>query len=252
MQYPILNNEEIAELSKKGNIESLNRIIESNLRFVVYVVLTEFKGYTERFLFDLIQQGNVGLCLAARKFESDRGYTFLNYAAYYVRSYIKNFIDVHAPFFKMNSKNLIMRKNILKKFGMEYKNIEDIAVAFDIKTDKAKELLLQRETLSLNATNEHDEEFIGVIPADDDSSEDKIYRKELKNKLQSVLKKRLNKKELTIIEHRYGLNNKTCMTLSELSKKLGISGERIRQLEQKSLKELRRKSIIDGIINESN
>jgi len=252
-EYPDLTVEQERKLGKqiiKGNKEAINKLVRSNLKFVVYVVVNFYKDCEDNLFFDMIQQGNLGLCEAAIRFDYRHGYKFISYAGYYVKSYINSFLNNTLPFIKITSNDLSLRNKIIKYLSkLDYKyNDSEISELFNINKSKLKDILINRETISLNTPIfEESEDVLENTITDDYDIDNDIYYKEVKKNINNILKKYFDERTIKILEYRYGLNNKPELTLHEISKKLGISRERVRQIQDKALRILRQKAILPDI-----
>lgn len=245
--YPTITDKEekeLGQLIKDGDKKAIHRIIEGNLRFVVYVVVNNYKYCREEVFFDLIQQGNLGLCEAAEKFDYKRGCRFISYAVFYIKSYINNYLNSVLPFIRVTSNNLATRNKIMKylnktNFDYEKKNIAEM---FNIKEDKVEDIIRCREPISLNTPVCCDDEAeIEDLVGCDSDIEDKFYCKEMMQKVIDLIHKFFDERTIDILECRYGLNGSPPLTLQKISKKLKISRERVRQIQEKAIKILKRK-----------
>ena len=254
-QFPLLTREEEFKLAvtyrKYNDIEAAQKLITSNLRFVVKVAF-EYKSYGVK-LQDLIQEGNIGLMMAVKKFNPYKGYRFISYAIWWIRAYIQNFIIKTWSLVKIGTtqaqKKLFYKigkvRKALESDGADEKKYERLARDLDV----AKEDIIEMEQrmssrdLSLDAPFDEGQELthLDLLREDSLNQEEAIAQEEEKRirerEVQNAMK-RLNEKEVYVIKNRVMAEEP--LTLQEIGDHLKLSRERVRQIESEALKKLKK------------
>ena len=248
-KHPLLSPEEEKKLAigvKKGDKEALTQLIQGNLRFVVNVA-KNFMGWGVP-LTDLIAAGNLGLIEAAKRFDPDKDVKFISYAVWWIRQAIMQTIFQQTGAVRIPIKeSLFISKvkeayeKLKEKLGRE-PTIEEIVKEIDASPKKVKQALqIVRMPLSLDMPIGEDEDITLLdlmYKKGTDDVEKEVVEEELNKQLEGLMKV-LDEREKEIIKHRFGLEGEEPKTLNEIGEMLGISRERVRQLEKRALKKLR-------------
>jgi RNA polymerase primary sigma factor len=248
-QYPLIDRAEEGRLAKeirKGCEESLDKLVRSNLRFVVSVA----KKYQNQgvSLSDLINEGNLGLIRAAHKFDETKGIKFISYAVWWIRQAILQALAeqsriVRVPLNRAGTLHRIGKRSsvLLQELGRE-PTVGEIAEGMDISEDEvAKTMSISQSHLSLDAplTPGEDNRLLDYLPdTQNPGPDDETFERALSDSVEEVLGT-LKEREAKILRLYYGLDGTEPMTLEEIGGLLGITRERVRQIKEKALARLR-------------
>lgn len=245
-----------ATLAKSGDFEARQKMIEHNLRLVVSIA----KHYINRgvALLDMIEEGNLGLMHAIDKFEPERGFRFSTYATWWIRQSIERSImnqarTIRLPVHMVRELNQILRA----KYHLESQQrdgrdaaIEDIALLVDRPIDEVQDILaLSEHATSLDTPLDNDPQssLMDMLPGDSDDAPDlKAEHHELSILVRDWLSKLPDKQRLVIVR-RFGLDNDDPATLETLADEMGITRERVRQIQQEALIKLKRSFASRGV-----
>jgi RNA polymerase sigma-32 factor len=253
-RYPLLSREEEKRLAirykEKGDMEAAYRLITSNLRLVVKIALS-FQRHWMRNLMDLIQEGNIGLMQAVKKFDPYRGFKLSYYASFWIKAYIIKFIMDNWKLVKIGTTqaqrklffNLRKEKERLLSMGFEPRP-KLLAERLDVKESEVIEMdqRLGSWEVSLDAPikEDSDSDHQSFIPSDEVGADEQLVdyeRKELLKEKLASFKITLPEKERFIFDQR--LMAEDPMTLQEIGDIYGISRERVRQIQVRITKKIK-------------
>jgi RNA polymerase primary sigma factor len=239
---------ELAQKIKRGDEDALQKLVNGNLRFVVSVA----KNYQHRGLSlqDLVNEGNMGLIRAAKLFDETRGFKFISYAVWWIRQSILVAIAEHSRMVRLPV-NKISTINRINKASAEFEQAHD---RIPTESELAEILEMPEGKLKLNIRSNRKHISMDAPVGDDDNKsladlmEDKqgatpeqpLMHESLKNEIKRIINT-LPDSEQAVIRGFYGLNGQP-MTLLEISRQMNISRERVRQLRNKALRNLRKPS----------
>ncbi len=253
-RFDLLSAEEEYDLATRhlqdGDMSAAHKLVCANLRFVVKVA-NEYRGYGLRLL-DLVQEGNIGLMMAVRKFDPERGTRLITYAVWWIRAYIQSYVMRSWSMVKIGTTQ--MQKKLFFKLAQTRKalrnltgteEIEDIARELDVKEDVVVEMTQRmgsRDTsLDVELTEGEGYTLLGTLKDERASQEELLLaqeEKQINTERTSAALAELKPRERQIVEQRILADPP--ITLRELADEFGVSRERIRQIEQNALGKLRK------------
>ncbi len=240
---------QLAQKVKQGDQKALEKLVKANLRFVVSVA----KQYQNQGLSlpDLINEGNLGLIKAAKRFDETRGFKFISYAVWWIRQSILQALAeqsriIRLPLNQVGSLNKI--KKATSKLEQKFErapSAEEIAEKLEIpdyKIDAAKKITTRYISMDAPLTQDDETKFLDVFVSDDTPNTDDMLMKEsLAREIQRSLAT-LTKKERDVINLYYGIGMPHGLTLEEIGAKFDLTRERVRQIKEKAIRRLKHTS----------
>ena len=240
---------ELAIKIKKGDKNALELLTKANLRFVVSVA----KQYQNQGLSlgDLINEGNLGLIKAAKRFDETRGFKFISYAVWWIRQSILQALAEQARIVRLP----LNRVGALNKIGKAYSNLEqeferepsatELANELDMDVSEiADALKISGKHISMDAPFSQGEEnrLLDIIENDEQPTPDfSLMNESLKEEIDRALSS-LSEREAEVIKLYFGLNKEHSLTLEEIGERFNLTRERVRQIKEKAIRRLRRAS----------
>ncbi len=239
----------LARAIKEGDQEALEKLTKANLRFVVSVA----KQYQNQGLSlgDLINEGNLGLIKAARRFDETRGFKFISYAVWWIRQSILQALAEQSRVVRLP----LNRVGALNKIGKAFSNLEqeferepspeEIAEQLDMTTFEVTDTLkMSGRHLSMDApfNQGEDNRLLDILHNDRAPSPDHgLMEESLKNEVERALQT-LSRREAEVVRLYFGLNREHPLTLEEIGEKFNLTRERVRQIKEKAIRRLRHTS----------
>lgn len=240
---------ELAQKIKNGDQEALDKLTRANLRFVVSVA----KQYQNQGLSlpDLINEGNLGLIKAAKRFDETRGFKFISYAVWWIRQSILQAIAENSRIVRLPSNQLGALNKLKKEISKLEQDLErppteeEISEILGIPEDKIKQILgIAGKHVSIDAPLLADEDvnFVDVLPNEDTpDTDDKLMKESLSLEIERALST-LTEYEREVIKMYFGIGLAHPLSLDEIAMKFNLTRERVRQIKEKGIKRLKTSS----------
>ncbi len=253
---PRFSPEEEAELARtirknepEESEEALKKLVLSNLRFVVDIA-KKYHGWGTT-LSDLINEGNTGLIEAARRFDPDKGVQFTTYAVWWIRQAILKALAEYSGIVRLPLQQANLSYQIIKVYrelSQKYQRdptLQEIAHKMEMKEKDIIDILrVVKNVVSLDVPDDSEKNYAPVVRADaDDNNPLKEIEKTLFAESIEELLANLSPREREIIKMRYGFDDREPMNLENIGKKLNLTKERIRQIENQAKEKLRRMAV---------
>jgi RNA polymerase nonessential primary-like sigma factor len=236
-----------ARLALTGEESARNRMVECNLRLVVKIARRYMnRGLT---LLDLIEEGNLGLIHAVEKFDPERGFRFSTYATWWIRQTIERAImnqtrTIRLPIHIIKEINLYLRTARRLAQTLDHEpSAEEIAQAMDKPVSEVKRMLSLNERVASVDTpigKDEDRSLLDAIPDDNNADPSQLLQDEDLNEKLDLWLNQLSEKQRIVVERRFGLNGQERTTLEQVGNEIGVTRERVRQIQIDALKRLRK------------
>ena len=238
------------EYKKTENLELRNEIMNANLRLVINIA--KKYAYSGLSFLDIIQEGNLGLMYAIDKFDVDKGYKFSTYATWWIRQAITRAIGNTARMIRIpvHTTEKILKikhaRNDLTAILGRKPTVKEIAQEVLMEENEVQEILrISEDCRSLDepiTNDEGNDSYVGDFVADNADSEKEAINLQLKDDIFSIMNSCLTKREIEVINLRFGLVDGTIRTLEQVGEIENVTRERIRQIEAKALRKIKRRA----------
>lgn len=243
---------ELWQKAQQGNKKAENDLLKMHLRLVVPIAKRYLKKGIE--MMDLIEEGNLGLLQAIKRFDPKRGFRFSTYAVHWIEQYIKRWVDEQVSTIKLpphawdNLRTWLKTWDTLKvKLGRE-PSLKEMSVKLNLSERQVRSILDSMsaaygvDSLSITINDEEDSSLENIIPDEPASNPDTKIMMQSTNALMLSILNELSQRERDILIMRFGVDRQDPYTLLEVANKLGVSRERVRQLEERAISKVRKRA----------
>lgn len=247
----LLTPDEEAELAIKaqnGDQEALNKLVEGNLLFTVSVAKS-YQGYGMP-LPDLISEGNIGLIIAAKKYDPSRGFRFISFAVWWIRQSILKALSQNGKMIRLpqNVRDALLKINKIKarweqEMGTEPSE-EDIAEEMDMEVSRVHDIIMMsrnERSLDDSLSNEDGSATVGDLTKDEDAinTDDALEKESVCIAVDRLVEGILNEREKYIIKTTFGIGQPE-KSMEQVSSELGLTRERVRQIKERAIMKMRK------------
>jgi RNA polymerase primary sigma factor len=256
-KIPPLTVEQEKELGariREGDQEALSLLVESNLRFVVSIC-KKYRGLGLSFL-DLMNEGNIGLIEAAKRFDPDKNVKFITYAVWWIRQAIIHALAKQSGAFRLPQKQANQIYQLGKKFNVLLQklerepNVSELAQAMDLSVEEVEQLMqVSGGNISLSESLDDESDFQlldKLVQETELGADEQLLQEAFEGQVHQLLGG-LDEKESKVLRLRFGLHGNEPKTLKEIGEMMSLSRERIRQIENMALRKLRKKDAIQEL-----
>jgi len=249
-KYPLLEREEekaLIQLAHQGDRNAIDKLVVSNLKFVINIAFM-YKGQGLP-INELINEGNLGLMEAARRFDPKQKIKFISYAVWWIRQSITRAIAEKARVVRISAEKELVLRRLNKKssklvqtvggqYVMDYNEIADNTDYSPEQVEKILKMGQRHSSLDAPVGEDGDSNLLEMTPADSTSSDEYAEVKSMKDFIRESMDQ-LDDQQQEVLKYYYGIGSSFTLNLQEIGKMIGLSKERVRQVKEKALAQLR-------------